>query len=339
MSSNRVAMEVRKDSKERSWRAFLGLVVITAFLPMIITSPTTLHVLIMVVLYAYLAQAWNIVGGYAGQLCLCHTVFFGVGAYTSSILLIRLGICPWVGMVVGGLVAALIAAALGYVTSKLSGHYFAMGTLAFGSVVHVLFLNWKLVRGAQGLDLPITSESFFNFQFHTNRSGYFYIILALLIILMFVIRWLEESRFGYYLRAIRGSSRAAEVMGINTVRCKSQALAISAFFTALAGTFFAQYVLYIDPESVLKDLLSIQICVIAILGGAGYAAGPLVGAAILIPVSELLRTTLGGTARGIDFMLYGAVIMAVALFQPGGVVELFRLGLPAVISRSRRSEV
>ncbi len=317
----------------------LALLVVVALLPWVFSSPTALHVLIMVALYAYLAQAWNIVGGYAGQLSLCHAVFFGLGAYTSSLLLVRLGTCPWLGMLAGGAVAMLVASALGYVTSKLSGHYFAMGTMAFGSVVYVLFLNWKLVRGAQGLDLPIARESLLNFQFHAHRIGYFYIILALLVALMFVIRWIEKSRFGYYLRAIRGSALAAEAMGINTLGCKVAALAISAFFTALAGTFFAQYVLYIDPESVLKEMLSIQICVIALLGGAGHAAGPLVGAAILIPVSEFLRTTLGGTARGIDFMLYGAVIVVVALFQPGGVAGLFWFRAPVAMSDSGRSGV
>ncbi|MGI6130432.1 MAG: branched-chain amino acid ABC transporter permease [Bacillota bacterium] len=339
MSDDPVSTQV--PTRRYRYRQFwpLALLAVAIALPWVFPSPTMLHVLIMVVLYAYLAQSWNIVGGYAGQLCLCHTVFFGLGAYTSSLLLIRFGICPWVGMLAGGVVASAVASALGYVTSRLSGHYFAMGTMAFGSVAHVLFLNWKLVRGAQGLDLPIGRESLLNFQFHLHRAGYFYIILALLVVLVFVIRWIESSRFGYYLRAIRGSALASEVMGINTLGCKVKALAISAFFAALAGTFFAQYVLYIDPESVLKEMLSIQICVIAILGGAGHAAGPLVGAAILIPVSELLRTTLGGTARGIDFMLYGAVIVAVALFQPGGVVEFFRFRVPVAMSDSGRSKV
>lgn len=295
-----------------------------AVLPWILRSASSLHMLVMVLLYAYLAQCWNIVGGYAGQLCLCHAVFFGLGAYTSSLLLVHRGVSPWLGMMAGGVVAGLVGVALGYATSRLAGHYFAMGTLAFGSVVHILFLNWRFVQGARGLDLPVLPQSILNFQFHADRVGYYYIMFVLLVVLVGVTRHIERSRFGYYLRAIRGSPTASEAMGINTLRCKVAALGLSAFFTALGGTFFAQYVLYIDPESVLREMLSIQICVVAILGGAGSLEGPLLGSAILVPVSEMLRGALGGAARGIDFILYGALIVVIAVLKPGGVVELFQ---------------
>ena len=193
-------------------------------------------------------------------------------------------------MLAGGVVASQLHRRIRYL--RLSGHYFAMGTMAFGSVAHAV-PQLEAGSGRSGSRSSDRTRILLNFQFHLHGAGYFCIILALLVVLVFVIRWIE-ARFGYYLRAIRGSALASEVMGINTLGCKVKALAISAFFAALAGTFFAQYVLYIDPESVLKEMLSIQICVIAILGGAGHAAGPLVGAAILIPVSELLRTTLAG---------------------------------------------
>jgi branched-chain amino acid transport system permease protein len=278
-----------------------------------------MHVMIMLLLYGMMGVAWNIMGGYAGMFSFGQVAFFGIGAYTSSFLLTSFHVSPWIGLIAGGILAALTAAAIGIPCSNLRGHYFAIASIAFGEIIRIVFNNWKLVGAAEGLTLPMLPESFANFMFHSSKAPYYYIVLGFVLLSLLVCSYVATSKMGYYFRAIKESHEVAKVLGINFVHYRLIAIMISAFLTAMAGTFYAQYILYLDPESVLILPISVQVVLVAMLGGAGSVIGPVIGAAILIPVSEFTRVLLGHKGTGIDMMIYGALIMIISVYQPKGV--------------------
>lgn len=307
--------------RQRAIWAVVGLGALT--LPLWVRTPFYLHVATLVLLYALMGTAWNILGGYAGQVSLGHAVYFGAGAYTSTLLLVKLGWSPWVGMAAGAAVAVALAWAVGYPTFRLRGHYYAIATIALGEILFTLVTNWEWAGGAVGLFLPIEPDSLWRLQWR-SRVPYYYLALGLLAGALALVRLLEGRRTGYYWRAIREDEEAARAAGIPVVRYKLYAAALSAAFTALAGTFYAQYSLYIDPPSVLALDLSIQICLVAVLGGVGTLPGPVVGAAVLVPLSEGTRGLLGGRGSATDLVVYGLLIMVIAALEPGGLMALWR---------------
>ena len=270
-------------------------------------------------MFGMMGVAWNIMGGFAGMFSFGQVAFFGIGAYTSTFLLMTYQVNPWIGLVLGGIVAALVGAAIGYPCSNLRGHYFAIASIAFGEIVRTHFNNWKLVGAAEGLSLPMLDESFKNFMFHSSKLPYYYIMLAFLILSVLVCYVVSTSKMGYYFRAIKESHDVAKVLGVNVVWYRLIAIMLSAFLTAMAGTFYAQYILYIDPESVMILPISVQVVLISMLGGAGSVMGPVIGAAILMPVSEITRVMLGSKGTGLDMMIYGALITIISVYQPKGV--------------------
>jgi len=287
--------------------------------PLVFTDTFPIHVMILVYMFGVLGMGWNIMGGYAGMFSFGQAAFFGIGAYTSTFLLMNFGVNPWIGLVAGGIVAALVAAAIGYPCSNLRGHYFAIASIAFAEIVRVVFNNWKLVGAAEGLSLPMLDESFANFMFHSSKLPYYYIILAFLLIAIATCYFVATSKMGFYFRAIKESHEVAEVLGVNVVRYRLIAIMIAGFLSAMAGTFYAQYVLYIDPESVMLLPISVQVVLISMLGGAGAVIGPVIGAAVLIPIAEYTRITLGHQGTGVDMLIYGFLIMLISMYQPAGV--------------------
>jgi branched-chain amino acid transport system permease protein len=299
--------------------------------PLVFTLPYPRDVMIRIFLYAMLATAWNVLAGYCGQISLGHAVFFGTGAYTSTLLLRQdwLGVwaSPWVGMALGAVLAALLSQVIGFPVFRLRGHYFAIATIAVGEIVQTIVINWDAVGGARGLFVPIKRpDSILNFQFHESKQTYYYIALALLVLAVGISRWIVHSRTGYYFRAIREDQDAAAALGIPVARYKQRAMAISAALTALGGTFYAQYVFFIDPESVLPLSLSILVCLVAVLGGVGTLWGPILGATILVPLGEITRVQFGGTGKALDLLIYGLLIMIVSVVQPGGIMALLQRG-------------
>ncbi|MDP9265707.1 MAG: branched-chain amino acid ABC transporter permease [Chloroflexota bacterium] len=287
--------------------------------PFVLGSPAAINIGVLVLLYAALGTAWNILGGYAGQVSFGHAVFFGTGAYTSTLLLQRLGLTPWLGMLAGALVAAAFALVIGYPTFRLAGHYFAIATIVVGEIAHTLVRSSDVVGGARGLFLPILPTALINYQFQETRVPYYFIALALYALALAVTLLIERRRIGYYLRAIREDQAAARSVGVSVPRYKLAAGAVSAALAALCGTFYAQYVLFIDADSVFPLSLSILVALVAILGGAGRAYGPFLGACVLVPLSEITRIQFGGTGRGADLVIYGALIVLVSVAQPGGL--------------------
>jgi branched-chain amino acid transport system permease protein len=296
----------------------------------VFTLPFPRHVMIMIFLYGALATAWNIIAGYCGQISLGQAVFFGIGAYTSSLLFRDVGLTPWAGMVVGVLLAVVVSQVIGYPVFRLRGHYFAIATIAVGEIVQALIVNWDGIGGARGVFIPIKRpDSFANFQFHQSKAFYYYIALGLMLLALGVTRLIERSRRGYYFRAVREDQDAAAALGVNVAGEKLRALAVSAALTAMGGTFYAQYLLFIDPASVFPLSLSILICLVAVLGGVGTLWGPILGAAVLVPLQEFTRVWLGGTGKALDLLIYGALIVAISIFQPGGLMALFGASRPA----------
>jgi branched-chain amino acid transport system permease protein len=305
-------------TKRQKIAAVVTLVLALAF-PLVFTDTFPIHVMILVYMFGVLGMGWNIMGGYAGMFSFGQAAFFGIGAYTSTFLLMNFGVNPWIGLVAGGITAALVAAAIGYPCSNLRGHYFAIASIAFAEIVRVVFNNWKLVGAAEGLSLPMLDESFANFMFHSSKLPYYYIILAFLLIAIATCYFVATSKMGYYFRAIKESHEVAEVLGVNVVRYRLIAIMIAGFLSAMAGTFYAQYVLYIDPESVMLLPISVQVVLISMLGGAGAVIGPVIGAAVLIPIAEYTRITLGHQGTGVDMLIYGFLIMLISMYQPAGV--------------------
>ncbi len=302
------------------------LLLLIAF-PLFITQPIHIHVAILVFMFGMLATAWNIIGGYAGMYSMGQVAFFGIGAYTSSYLSVAHGVNPWIGLVIAGCTAAVVGAAIGYPCSNLRGHYFSIATIAFAEIVRIVFNNWKLVGAAEGLTLPMDDPSFAHFLFNNSKLPYYYIMLAFLLVSIAVCYFVATSKMGYYFRAIKESHRVAEVMGVNVVLYRLIAVMISAFLSAMAGSFYAQYILYIDPDSVMLLATSVQIVLISMLGGAGSVLGPVIGAAILIPASEYTRINLGSKGTGVDMLIYGFLIILISMYYPDGVWKLLsRIG-------------
>jgi branched-chain amino acid transport system permease protein len=282
-----------------------------------------MHIAILVLLYSYLATAWNILGGYAGQHSLGNAVYLGAGAYTSTLLLLKLGLSPWIGMWIAGAVAALLGWFIGYVCFRygLRGGYFALVTIALAEAAVYLVTNIRAIGGAMGLEVPWTGNDPLAMQF-ASKEGYYYVVLVMAVLAILYTAWLDRRRFGYYLVAVRENEEAADALGVDPVKIKTQANVISAFLTGMGGTFFAQYYTYIHPRLVFGEGPSVQILLFAIIGGLGTVWGPAVGALVLVPIAEFARAQLGGSFSGAPLLLYGGVLMVVMLFMPRGILGL-----------------
>lgn len=308
------------------WSMALGAAM-AAFLlayPLLYTSPFAHHLLILILLYALMAQSWNVVAGYSGMISLGHAIFFGIGAYSSTVLYVKFGISPWIGLLVGMVLSALAAVAVGVPTLRLRGHYFAIATLLIGSAVQIIVQRWDWVGAASGLYVPIDRTApWLNLQFHTSKVPYYYLALGAAAVGYAAVWMLRRSRLGFRLQAMRDEPDAAASLGIAVARHKVLAFMISAAMMSVAGTFYGQYVLVLDPERLLSAEISIIVVLMTVLGGSGTLWGPALGAAILIPLSEYSRIWFGGTGRTVDLIIYGLLILAVCMWRPAGVLSLF----------------
>jgi len=310
----------------------LALFILLALSPIIIRNPFFAEILIMTIIYAALSSSWNLIGGYGGQLSLGHATFFGIGAYTSTLLYLNLGISPWLGMLVGGVIAAIFSALIGYPCFRLRGPFFALATIALAEVLRMLALYWRsLTQGGVGLLIPYKPE-FRNLLFG-DKTSYAYVALAFLGVVVLATVIIENSRLGYYLVAIREDEDAAETLGVNSTQCKLIALAISAFFTAMLGTLYAQYVLFIDPDIVFPLALSIHFALLAIIGGVGTVAGPVLGAVLLTPLDAFLRGWLGALYAGLGFIVYGILLIVVVILLPEGIIKWLREKIKPVLNK------
>jgi branched-chain amino acid transport system permease protein len=314
-----------------------GLLVAAVALAPLALEAYWIQVGIWILFFAYLSAAWNLIGGFAGQYSIGHAGLLGIGAYTSSLLYIDAGLSPWLGMLVGGAVAAGAAALIGYPCFRLRGAFFSLVTIAFAEMLRVgteltdTLFGLEL-NGVRGLLLPVLGHRPTAFQF-VDKRYYYAIILALLLVILAVGWAVKRSRLGYYLAAIGDDEDATASLGINPARAKLAALLLSAFFTAIGGTFYAQLVLFISPTRTMSLDFSVQMLIMAILGGLGTVLGPVYGAVILVPIAEVTRAVWGGGLQGVHLIAYGILLMAVIRYAPQGVEGWVRRGARAVVGR------
>jgi branched-chain amino acid transport system permease protein len=298
----------------------VGLAIVIAY-PLLFSTPFQQRLGALVLLYAIAASAWNIVGGYAGQVSVGHVVFFGCGAYAAMGAYAQFQLSPLVGIPAGFVIAVAIAAVIGGPTLRLSGHYFSMATIAVAETARLIVTNTTWLGAAVGLSGPTVPRNVFDLSF-VSALPYYYLFLVVLAITLLITWWMTDSRMGFYLRAIKDSERAARSLGAPAARTKLYAYMLSAGLTSVAGALYAMMFGFVDPESGLGILISVKMLIMAALGGAGLLFGPLVGAAILVPLEELSNSWLGGKGAGLTFVVYGAIIVLISRFQPGGLLAL-----------------
>src|SRR6516162_385879 len=299
----------------------LLLLALVIVYPLVLSTPFEQRLGALVLLYAIAASSWNIVGGYAGQVSVGHVVFFGCGAYAAMGAYAHFGLSPLVGLPAGIVLAVTIAAVIGVPTLRLSGHYFSMATIAVAELIRLVVTNTNYLGAAVGLSGPPVPRNVFDVSF-ISALPYYYLFLVILAITLLITWWMANSRMGFYLRAIKDSERAARSLGVPASRAKLHAYMLSAGLTSVAGALYAMMFGFVDPESGMGILISVKMLIMAALGGAGLLFGPLVGAAILVPLEELSNSLLGGQGAGLTFVVYGAIIVLIARFQPGGILTL-----------------
>jgi branched-chain amino acid transport system permease protein len=286
----------------------------------------------LVLINAMLGIGWNVIGGWAGQFDFGPQVFFGIGAYTAALLYVKLGVEAWLGLVGGVAVAAVICAVLTYPLTRLRGHYFAISTVAIWMIVQPIGSTWEYIGAAQGLFIPVKTHrtvvgSALSLQFSgpTKALGYYYAALVLFAVTLALMAWVQRSKLGFYFRAIRDDQEAAEGIGIDSRLYKVIARSITAAVFAAGGVLYAFWALSVFPEQVFELNWSTLPIMATVVGGIGRLWGPVLGAAILIPISQIMSTMLGSgplAGRGIDLIVYGLIIVVIAAFRPTGLLSL-----------------
>jgi branched-chain amino acid transport system permease protein len=293
-----------------------AIVVVVAAAAFGVRSAVVLDLLFTLLLYAVLGQSWNWISGYAGNISFGHAIFFGCGAYSSA-LCVTHGLSPWLAIPAGALVAALLAIVTGFPTLALRGHYFSIATIAVAALVDAYVRTTPWLGKATGFELPIT-PGWATMQFQQKGT---YVVLALVLFgaVQLATMWLERSRLGYYLRALRANHAAAASVGIDERRVKLIAFAWSATMAAAAGVLYAQYTLFVDPPSTIALAISIDIALIGVVGGIGTLWGPAVGALVYVVLAKAVALRLGGAGKGYDLVIYGAIICLIAALRPHGI--------------------
>jgi branched-chain amino acid transport system permease protein len=286
----------------------------------------------LVLVNAMLGMGWNVIGGWAGQFDFGPQVFFGVGAYTAALLYVKLGVDTWLGLLAAVVVAAVICAVLTYPLTRLRGHYFAIATVAIWMIAQPIGATWEFIGGSQGLFIPVKAHggvvrSALSMQFSgsTKALGYYYSALVLFVVTLALMRLVERSKLGFYFRAIRDDQEAAEGIGIDSRLYKVIARSITAAVFAGGGVLYAFWALSVFPDQVLELNWSTLPIMATVVGGIGRLWGPVLGAVILIPIAQIMSTTLGTgplAGRGIDLIVYGLIIVLIAAFRPTGLLSL-----------------
>jgi branched-chain amino acid transport system permease protein len=275
----------------------------------------------MIFYWAYVGQSWNVLTGYTGHISLGHALYIGIGAYATTYLAQAFGLSPWIGMLIGGIIAVLFALALGFLGFRfgIRGVYFVIMTIAFAEITRLVVSHVEALGSFSGIFLDFT-PSFWNFQFRGNLP-YYYISLGFMVASLVAVRLIEVSKLGRFMVAIREDEEAAQALGVNSFKYNMMAIAISAFMTSLAGAFYANYIYYLHPNTLFGMGTSIELILRPIVGGLGTLFGPVIGSFILTPLSEISRAYFAkGGLEGLHLILYGALTILVVLFMPKGII-------------------
>lgn len=292
------------------WLLLAVAVATLAVLPLLLPNYRTTF-LLLTFMYVTLTSSWNLISGFTGYVSLGHAAFFGLGAYTAALLMLRLDSHWLLAAVCGGLLAAAVAVPLGYVLLRLRGPYFAVAMLGLSAALEVTALTWvDLTRGGAGINLRPT----------LNLIQVYYAMTLAMIGVVVLAACIIRSRYGLRLLAIREDEVAADALGINTTWHKVSAFTLSALFPGFVGGIYAWHLAYIDPNSVFRPILSIGMVIMAMFGGVGTVSGPIIGGVVLSFIAETLWARLPELHRG----AYGLLIVVVVLFMPGGIIQLLK---------------
>lgn len=295
----------------------------SVFVPFFLPNRYFQDIAVMTFLWAGLATSWNLYSGYCKRLSIGHAAYLGIGAYTSTLLYLNFGISPWIGMLAGGMISAIAALIIGGTTLRLKGTFFVLSTIAFAEILKVMTITSKdITAGALGLMIPY-QPGFFNMIWQGKIPYAILTWLYMIVVLIISVR-LEKSKLGYSLIALGENQEAAENLGVNSTRTMLVAFVMSAVLTSFGGTLFAQYVMFIEPTSVMSMGNSINFILLAIAGGMGTAFGPMVGSFILTPISNLLRGYLAGIS-GLHGLILGLVLIVILLYRPDGILPQLKL--------------
>jgi branched-chain amino acid transport system permease protein len=322
-----------------AWGRHLAAVAVLALvlvpLPLVLPAAQQ-SVAVRVLVFAILAIGWNVMSGFGGMFSFGHAAYFGLGAYVSVWLLVERGISPWIGMLVGMVVAAAFAALIGFLALRyrLKGAYFALATFAFAEMLRLIAINSDLVNRAVGYNVPLRPESSWAFmQFEPGSANYFWIALALTVAALVVTILFLRSRQGRFTVAVRDDEDAAAALGIPVMRTKLITIALSGAITSVAGTFYVQYYFFVDPDVAFGNSVSIQAILPAVIGGVATIWGPVIGAAVLGPLNDVTATVLRNPPPALDFLqgragldvvLYALLLILIVLLLPQGVYGAIR---------------
>lgn len=325
-------------AKVKRWLLRLLVLSILLLLPRIIQDRYFMHIAVMIGIFVIMALSWNLLAGYTGQLNLGHAAFFGIGAYTSALLAMKLGISPWAGLFIGGLVAAFFGFLLAFPALRLSGPYLAITTIGFAEILRLVAVNWvEMTRGSLGLSgIPLLTPiriGDWKMKFYFERD-YYYVVLAAVLLTFFCMRRLTQSEFGLSLQALRDDEPGAQSIGINTAKYKLAVFTVSAFFAGLSGALFAHFVRLVSPENMALHW-TFDTLTMVMVGGLGTIAGPIMGAVALTFLSEWLRYLENILKMDVRLVMYGFLLIVTILFMREGLLGAFR----GVVDRLKSSSV
>jgi len=298
---------------------FFGL---AAMAPLATADAYFLDTIVLILMWGAISSAWNVAGGYAGQVSLGHAAFFGIGAYSAAVLTVHWGLSPWIGLVLGMALSIVAGLVIGYLSNRLRGPYFVLATIAFAQVLLIAASRWReMTMGSEGIPVPF-KPGVWTLGF-VSKVPWLYLTLAFALVLYLVQVYLEVSRMGYQLAGVREDEDAAQALGIAGRRLKVLAVAMSAALTSAGGTFWAQYVGFVDPFYVFSIDISVLFALNTIIGGLGTALGPFLGSILITSLDHYLRATLSGIAPGligIHLIIYGCLLIVMVRFVPEGLI-------------------
>ena len=310
--------------KKLSYRKLLlcaGILVVLIVLPLVFNTAFSHHIMTMMCIWALLGMGWNFIGGYAGQISNGHAIYYAFGAYTNAMLLQWFNLSPWIAMWIGCLLSAAVAFLIGKGLLRFRGHVFAIATMAVAECVRLIFINTKAIGGATGVYIFNAELDPTVYMQFTDTKTYVYLYMAFVVAMLLFVRWLNTTKFCYYLRAINGNETAAESAGINAANYKLWAYMLSAAIVSLAGSLYMQFMRYTDPSMILTSNISMMIVLVTVMGGVGTVYGPLIGAIVLTYISEYTRVYLSHY-NGLDMVIYGVLVILIVLFIPDGLISI-----------------
>lgn len=320
---------------------FLGLIaclIVAILFPQIVRVRFVWNLLSLIMVWAVVGMGWNVIGGYCGQVSNGHSLFYGIGAYTVAITCQYWKISPWISIWIGAVISMVVAFIFGKPLLRLKGHVFAISTMALAECARIIFVNWKWVGGATGVYIYTKGVNEYLYMQFKNPLNYYYVFLIFVVAILVLIKILDKSKFFYYLRTIKGNEMAAESVGIDVAKYKNRAYIMSAAIVSIGGSLYAQFLLYIDPATIMTLNISMMIVLTAVMGGVGTVEGPILGAIVLTTISEYSRVYLGQYG-GLDLILYGVLVILIVLFIPGGILSIFNKWFEKREAAKTKSEV